>query len=333
MSAAYGSGRSGGGATFAWDTGAVPGEEQFAYWREVVWQAFLPLAPERRGSGPFAGAVHGRELGPLTIARIRSQAQLVCRSPELIARGAGDTIHLNLQLGGEGEARQDARAVRQRPGDMAVVDTTRPFELAFGGDFEQLSVGFPLELLGPRLAVPRAATATLIAGDSGLGALIAGQLRLLARPALALDEEAATLLSEQLTALVALALGRAGTPPRSAGRALLLQAALDEVERHLADPGLSPGRVAHHVNVSSRYLHRLFADQGTTFTRWVLARRLECAHRDLASPTLAHLTIGQVAERRGFASRSHFSRAFRSHYGITPREHRRRAPDPPRRAR
>ncbi|OJU80564.1 MAG: hypothetical protein BGO11_07545 [Solirubrobacterales bacterium 70-9] len=97
MSAAYASARSRGGATFSWDTGAVPDEEQFAYWREVVWQAFLPLSPERPGSGPFAGAVRGRAIGPLTIARIRSQAQRVCRSPELIARGAGDTIHLNLQ--------------------------------------------------------------------------------------------------------------------------------------------------------------------------------------------------------------------------------------------
>ncbi|HTT95258.1 MAG TPA: helix-turn-helix domain-containing protein [Solirubrobacterales bacterium] len=322
MIGARGSGRSEGGWTSSWDTGTVPGEEQFAYWREVVWQAFLPLVPERSEAGPFAGTIRGRPLGPLTIARIGSQAQRVCRSPELIARGAGDSLYLNLQLSGAGEAEQDGRRVRQRPGDMAAVDSTRPFELAFGGDFEQLSVGFPLELLGPRLALPQAAAATLIAGDSGLGTMIAGQLRLLARAAPALDDEATTLLAEQLTTLLALALGRAATLPRSAGRALLLQAALDEVEKHLADPSLSPSRVARHVNVSNRYLQRLFADQGTTFARWLLTRRLECARRDLATAALAHLTIGQIAERRGFANRSHFSRAFRAHYGITPREHR-----------
>lgn len=303
----------------------MPSEEQFAYWREVVWQAFLPLAPERSGTGPFAGAVRGRTLGPLTVSRVSSQAQRVRRPPELIARVAGDAIYLNLQLSGVGETAQDGRRVRQRPGDMAVVDSTRPFELAFGGTFEQLSVGFPLELLGPRLALPRAAAATLIAGDSGLGALIAGQLRLLAHATVELDDEAGRLLAEQLTAVLALALGRAATPVRSAGRALLLQAALDEVEKHLADPALSPGRVARQVNVSNRYLQRLFADQGTTFARWVLSRRLECAHRDLAAPGLAHLTIAQIAERHGFAARSHFSRAFRSRYGITPGEHRRRA--------
>jgi AraC-like DNA-binding protein len=324
MTGAHGSRHSRDGWDASWQTDAVPRDEQFLYWREVVCQAFLPLAPERSGTGPFSGFVGARSLGPLTVALVGSQAQSVHRSPQLVEREAGDRIYLNLQVSGEGETTQDGRRVRLRPGDMATVDGTRPFELNFDADFEQLSVGFPLELLGPRLAVPRAASAVRVAGDSGLGALIAGQLGLLARSAVRLDDPAARMLAEHLAALLALALGRASTPPRSARRALLLQAALDEIERRLPDPTLTQTSLALHLHISTRHLQRLFADQGTTVGRHLLSRRLESAHRDLSTPALSHLTIAEIATRNGFSDRSHFTRAFRARYRMSPRERRQR---------
>jgi AraC-like DNA-binding protein len=95
------------------------------------------------------------------------------------------------------------------------------------------------------------------------------------------------------------------------------------IDAHLGDPDLAPADVAGRVNVSTRYLHRLFAEQGTSFGRWVLRRRLERCRQDLADPALAHLTISQIAERWGFRDRSHFARAFRARYQLAPREWRR----------
>jgi len=307
---------------FARSTEAVAAAERFAYWREVIWEQFLPIDARRPGDGAFAGAVAGRSLGPLTISRISSQAQRVCRTPALVERGGADAIYLNVQLRGEGSASQDGRTAHQRPGDLAAVDGTRPFELAFEADFEQLCVSFPLALLAPRLALPRAATAVRVGGDSGLGALLVNQLTLLARLGARLDREAGALVADQLIELLALALGRACEVPGTANRALLLQAAIDRIERDLGDPALSTEGVAHGVNISTRYLQRLFAEQGTSFGRWVLARRLERCHRDLADPALSHLSIGRIAERWGFVDRSHFARTFRDRYGLAPREHR-----------
>jgi AraC family transcriptional regulator, positive regulator of tynA and feaB len=307
-----------------WSTASIPVPEQFAYWRDVVCQAFVALHPQRVGCGPFAGTIEAQALGSLTLSRISSQGQHVRRTQASVDQRAGDVMYVNIQLRGTGSASQDGRTAQQQPGDLALLDSTRPFELGFDGDFEQLCVTLPVDLLVARLAVPQAVTAVSIPGRTGLGAMITNQLRFFADNGCDLDIEASRYVAGQLTDVLALALGRAQSVPGHSARALLLQAALDEVERRLGDPQLSPTDVAQRVNVSTRYLHRLFADRGTSFGRWILARRLERCHRDLVEPAFAHMTVGQIAARHGFTDRTHFARAFRGRYGLTPSSHRRR---------
>ncbi|MEU1814944.1 helix-turn-helix transcriptional regulator [Streptomyces roseifaciens] len=75
--------------------------------------------------------------------------------------------------------------------------------------------------------------------------------------------------------------------------------------------------------MSVRHLHRLFRDEGTegtTVSRWILERRLEHCRRELGRPGGSAPSVTAVAHRFGFTSPSHFSRAFRAAYGVSPRE-------------
>lgn len=113
-------------------------------------------------------------------------------------------------------------------------------------------------------------------------------------------------------------------PPPITGHQLT-QAALDEVERSLGDPYLTPATVAARVGVSTRYLHQLFAARGSSFGRRLARRRLERCRADLADPAHAELTIGEIGWRNGFTDPSYLARAFRRAYGVSPGEHRRAA--------
>ncbi len=114
---------------------------------------------------------------------------------------------------------------------------------------------------------------------------------------------------------------------RRRSRSLMLAVVLGQVDRSLDDPDLSPAGVAERVGISTRYLHRLFADNGPSFSRWVLSRRLERCHDDLVDPALEQWTIAQIAHRHGFRDPSYMARAFRVRYGASPRQL--RQPQPP----
>lgn len=302
-----------------WSTNVLPEPEQFPFWRDVVWEAFCPVSLTRRDEGPFSSSVSSRRIGPIGVAQIRSQAQSVVRTSAQVERDPGDVFFVNVPLTPGTGATQHCRTARLGSGDFVVVDSTRPFVLDFEQPFDQVSLILPHELLAPLLAAPQDATAVRVPGDRGVGAIAVGAMRSLAAAGGPFDSHAARALGDQLAALVALALGGVRAPIRSASRALLLQAALDEIACSLGDPGLAPAIVAQSIGVSTRYLHRLFSDRGTSFCRWVLARRLERCHRDLSDPARSHWTIAQIACEWGFTDPAYFARAFKRRYGINPR--------------
>lgn len=81
----------------------------------------------------------------------------------------------------------------------------------------------------------------------------------------------------------------------------------------------------------------IFEESGTTFTAFVLDRRLDAALGMLTSPRHAAWSITRIALEAGFVDLSHFNRRFKQRFRSTPTDVRRRrgdglAPDAPARA-
>ncbi|MEW2121502.1 helix-turn-helix domain-containing protein [Streptomyces sp. NPDC005474] len=76
--------------------------------------------------------------------------------------------------------------------------------------------------------------------------------------------------------------------------------------RLLGDDDL-PGPLSHHDGQRSHGIRR---------------NRLERIHRDLADPRLDARSISSIAARWGIPEPTSFSRAFKTLYGTTPRDHR-----------
>lgn len=312
-----------------WSTMDVPKAAQFARWRELICEAFLALTPESDLRDGFAGTVAQRQLAELSIARITSQRQRVQRTARDIDRSAYQGYYVNLQVRGSSLMVQDGRSTVLRPGDIAVVNTTRPFTFDFQDDFQQLSLYAPKSLLVNGSGTP-IATATRVATATGAGAAVRHALLSLTGGDLSTDTAAR--LAGHACGILAIALDRpAGLNPSAAPRSGALRqdrlhaTALADIEEHLTDSDLSPATVAARLGISVRLLYSVFAGRRHSFATEVRRRRLDYAWRDLQDPARAHLCVIDVAVEAGFTDVSSFHRAFRREYGRTPAEVRRGA--------
>ena len=107
-----------------------------------------------------------------------------------------------------------------------------------------------------------------------------------------------------------------------------LQRLLDYLELHYCDPELSTEKVAKACDISMRYLHYLLKSKGKRFYDFLWQSRLNNAYEQLVDPTLARRTIAEIAFATGFKSSAHFSRAFRNHYALSPKQVRQGIPPP-----
>ncbi len=295
-----------------------------AQWRANTSFAFVPLDIHPLRSGEFSGRLERRDLGAMSVFLMEHSAAVVARTPQLIARGAGDLLKVSLQLGGDGTVEQDGRVALLHPGDFAVYDTSRPYTLRFDTDTKMAVLAFP----AASLALPREeiahVTATAFPLESPLGTVVNPFLAGLATSLMSLgDEDGQRLARTALDLLLTVITGELREGVRQDPRRQQLHEILEGIEQMLPDPDLTPGMIAQQHFISTRHLHSLFSERGITVGAWVRSRRLEHIRRDLADPSMAAIPVAQVAARWGLTNAPHFSRLFRATFGATPSAYRR----------
>jgi AraC-like DNA-binding protein len=315
------------------NTTAVDDRDGFEYWRDVVSSTFVPLECRTEVDDVFRGDLANVCLGDASLTRISAAPHQVQRTRRTIGRNDPGLLKVALQMRGTGRISQDGREAVLSPGDLALYDTSRPYTLRYDDhtSFETFVLMFPDQLLGlPRDSV-RAVTAQRVSGQDGLGALVSPFLGHLAESMGQDDSVLSSRLAHNVIALLeTLYRNRldleAAEPERvSTARLLAIQGWL---EAHLDDPELTPEAIAAVHHISLRYLHRLFAADGQSVSRWIKERRLEGCRRDLADPLLVRFSVAALAARWGLLDAAGFSRSFRSAYGLSPREFRMRSLSP-----
>jgi AraC-like DNA-binding protein len=312
-------------------TADVPAGERFAFWREVNSKLWAPydLRCEPALESGFRAQVGVSDFGPVQATLMTTMPHSIHRTPKLIRQGDPEVFKLGCIVRGGGMLEQDGQCVDQKAGDLLLYDTSRPYMGEFAPDAptsQLLLLRFPRSLLPLPARDLRRLSGVAIPGVRGIGALSAQFMLHLARHMHELNPSDAARLStltlDVLTAVLADALQvQSAVPPDTRRRALMAQIHAF-IRANLGDAELAPGVIAaaHHISVS--YLHKLFHAEGHTVAGWIRERRLEQCRRDLADPWLATRPINAIAARWGFTSPAHFSQAFRSAHGLSPRQFR-----------
>jgi AraC-like DNA-binding protein len=205
-----------------------------------------------------------------------------------------------------------------RTGDLVVYDSHLPFETQPRDGYLLTMWLLPRALLEPHLPALGRPLATILSGRSGVEALAASYLDALTLNWDSLSEAAMEPVADTLARLIGIACGAAAAEQPDAVRAGRLVEAKRHIDRHLADPALSPASVAGALGIGVRTLHLLFEPTGASFARYVLRRRLEaCREALLSCPTRP---VTDIAFGWGFNNLSTFYRAFQAAFGMRPGE-------------
>jgi AraC-like DNA-binding protein len=304
-------------------TDAVAQRERIAYWTDMICDVYVQLDCDTPAASEFSGRIERDVLAGLELSVVESHAQRVRRTPRQIAKASEDYMLVSIQESGRGAVCQDGRTAVLTAGDLAVYDSTRPYQLLFDGPFRQCVLMLPGQQLRSHLRHTERLTATSIRGQAGAGHLLRQMVDSVRRemsllPAGAAHEVADGLLHVLVAALRTLPEATAPVPAElTAYHRARIKA---YVREHLRDPDLSVAQVSAALRLSPGHLHRVFQGEPLPLAHYIWEQRLEACRRDLANPQLARRSISEIAFDWGFNDAAHFSRAFRERFGMTPRE-------------
>ncbi|MBP0453520.1 helix-turn-helix domain-containing protein [Kitasatospora sp. RG8] len=234
-----------------------------------------------------------------------------------------DCLYVALYLDGAASLRRHGASTALEPGDLLIGTTPQPADLLRDPGCRMVHFRVPCFYLGVRRGDVRRAGGLMARGSEGIGSLASQFLRTLAGQIRAHRARPGNHLARSVSDIVAILvtdLLERQSPVHPTAAAGMLSRIRAHIEENLADPDLSPESIARSQHISVRYLHKLFQQEGMTVGQWVRRRRLDVCRRELERPSRRQTSVSAVAHRWGFVSHSHFSRAFRDAYGVSPRE-------------
>ncbi|WP_197717014.1 helix-turn-helix domain-containing protein [Glycomyces terrestris] len=240
-------------------------------------------------------------------------------------------LFVTVQGQGPSAMSQHGRYARLERGQFAVYTTTSPYTLMFDYGLDAHFFRIPItELALPEAALHEVSSRTLGPGDP-VAALTATYLAQLADNPELRSPAVATTLAQPTIDLVRAALLSSMADPalgKEAMQTTLELRILEYLRAHLGDHDLSAARIAAAHHISVRHLYNVLGKSGIGLGDWLRTQRLEACRRELAQPHARHRTIASIAHQWGFADATHFSRAFRAAYGLTPRDWRNSKTEP-----
>ena len=297
---------------------AQDGAVQSLYERGVTWVSFKPMPDLACGIDFTLRKLPGLGLLSGTVQGLRH---------EHARRDSGDgdddfSFHMNLSglsfvSGARGE-------MTLGDGDAMLLNYSFSRTISRPGLVDHRVVRLPRAALSPLVRNIDDAVLCRIPRGTGMLSLLRNYVdAIFDDPALAMPEMR-QLAVAQLCDLIAVTLGATRDATAVAGgrgiRAARLRAVKSDIDAHLAHDDLSPGAVAKRQRLSDSYIRKLFEGEGTSFSQFVLGRRLVRAHRMLTDRRWADRSIAWIAFEAGFGDLSYFNRTFKRFYSTTPSE-------------
>lgn len=237
------------------------------------------------------------------------------RSASMLADGE-DTVCLMMKTGGHMALTQGHQEGVPDDGDGVLLVYREPARLQFV-NATYVSVRVPYSAISTLSRETAAAAGRRIPCDTEALSLLRNYVTNL--PDRIADPQLGRLSATHIYDLIALAIGATKDGRQVAQQRGVRAARLEAVKADLVQNiTLDLERIAKRQGISQRYVQMLFEESGTTFSEFVLERRLDIVRTMLTSPRYATWSVTAIALEAGFGDISYFNRTFKRRYFMTP---------------
>lgn len=299
-------------------TANVLPSERRDWLEDMICQEFTRVAVTPPADGQLFNETTLHDWDKLRLSVIHSHGLTIERLRREPYHNSQDNYLAVILLSGRYALEQNGREVFLQPGDMTIYDATRPHRIHSSSGFSKILVSIPRVFMRDRIAGIEHCTALSVSGKSGIGLLTTQFVQAAASQVESLHSQEFTALSEQSLDLLTLAFQsiRPQHIHLSRSRSISLWLVKDFVTRHLQDTHLDTHMIATGTHLSPRYINDLFCDENTSLMRFVWACRLEKCRKEILEYPCVSVSV--IAYKWGFNDMSHFSRAFKNRFGVSP---------------
>jgi AraC-like DNA-binding protein len=307
----------------------IPDEEGPSYkglgyeeWRASIISTCGQFDPEFVEPNAFVGWLRNVTIHNFGAAEVASNSPRIERSDRHTRLDGYDVYGAVFQVSGTSFVAQHDEVVELKPGDLAVVDATKP--LTFfqpNGLAERLCLHLPRQALVSHLGFepPAALPGRRTRATRALFQLVRQQMD----GDEAVSPETDAFMNLAVYDLLGAHLAPSDPQPDLAHTEKLFARIRGIIEARFIDPNLGPGQVAAEAGISLRYLQKLFTARGTTCGHFIQSLRLARAEQLLRRRQLLDRDqpLSEIAFASGFSDYGFFSRKFQQRFGCAPGAH------------
>lgn len=295
------------------------------FWGDVTAGFFGDLRTEvgSEECGNFDASLIAYQMGDLQVFRVIAPEHRVRSRPAKAESPVADCYKLVMQVKGRGVVEQGERSIALNPGEWTIYDPRLSYTIANRSPMEALVLLIPRHPLRTfKLGEVQQPLAGRPEIDS-MQALFSDFMHSLSAQLPFLPDSSANAFADATLGLLVstLAARQAEKDLQRSNPDVMRIRVKQFVNSHLDNADLSIDRIAEEMNCSKRYLHRLFEDEGVTLDRFIWDMRVERCREALALQKESQGGISRIAFAWGFNSNAHFCRAFKSRFGVSPREY------------
>ncbi|WP_374650839.1 helix-turn-helix domain-containing protein [Dongia sp.] len=305
-------------------TSDIATSERSRHWHDAIARAYFPLELKFRQPDSFNGDLAIWQLGDVSLSRLTSESLLYRRQRQHCANERGEQFLITVPARSDVFFAQLGKEVRCSPGGFLLERSNEPYEFSHEQAADLWVLKVEASALAGRIRAPGRFCSMTFDAANGAGGMFVDMLHLIPGRFDAMTDEVRNTVGQQLIELLVLSL-KADERTLTSASSTVREAHLTRIEafvRHnLQNPDLDMDAIARACGISTRYLHELFRDTNQTLGQWIRDQRLEACRATLADPANRQ-TVAEIAYRWGFGDQAQFSRAFKAHFGQSPKEFR-----------